>query len=1134
MHFFVQNPIYSCSSRVRDPHLMKIKASSSRASLVDQLVLGRFKGFVFFLCSFLPVGLCAGESFSVSGGGFSSPYFTFTDGDGQTPDFSTQPLYRGETYEFNASGVSTSHPFMIGESYGDTSSSLVSGGPISGSSGTITVTIPSDFNGSLYYFCTNHSGMIQEFTIATPNHVADLNASVSLEMIWVEPGTFTMGSPLSERDREYFEIQTGVTLTKGFYLGKYEVTQAQYEAVMTGNTDGLSATPSKWPNNPNHPVERVSYEDIRKFFIRLNAQQADNIPEGWAYVLPTEAQWEYACRAGTTTAYSWGDSIFSQHANFRDSGFNETVEVGTYAANPWGFFDMHGNLKEWTADWKSTQVSGGIDPEGPATGAGRVVRGGSWSTYGRYLRSAYRLGLSSSGRMESTGFRLSFRQVPPDTIRPELELFGGTEVLHELDEPWNEPGYAASDERDGNLTNSVAISPTLDVNTSGTYILTYTVADAAGNETNVTRTVRVVDHLLELNSTVNMEMIWVEPGSFTMGQVGVDYSEPEHNVTLTQGFYLGKYEVTQAQYEAVMTGNSDGLSASPSHFSGNPDYPVEKVSWDDIQVFLTRLNEQQVESLPDGWAYVLRTEAQWEYACRAGTSTAYSWGDSISASDANYNRRFSQTTKIGSYSANPWGFFDMHGNVQEWTSNWYVNYISGAVTDPEGPAAGPARVFRGGSWIFTGTFLRSAIRNANFPSYRNNDSGFRVCFQQIPADVTSPEMQIFGDSNITHLQDTAWVDPGAEAHDVRDGNITSNISVNGSVDVNTTGTYTLTYTVSDAAGNNASITRTVHVGIPANYATDLNSTVSLEMIWVESGTFTIGQNDITNASPEHNITFTQGFYLSKYEVTQAHYEAVMSGITGDQNSTPSNWHGNPNRPVENVSWEDVQVFLTRLNEQQADNLAFGWEYVLPTEAQWEYACRAGTNTPYSWGDTITTDNASFSSSGYSQTRDVGLYDANPWGFFDMHGNVWEWTADAWGAYASGSQTDPFNAGATGSNRVLRGGSWSNVDTDLLSARRHSDFPSRRTDDIGFRVVFKQLPDTISPELELFGETDFPHELGDAWAEPGYAASDKRDGNLTDSVTISGTPNINTSGTYSLSYTVADAAGNEANATRTVR
>ena len=105
------------------------------------------------------------------------------------------------------------------------------------------------------------------------------------------------------------ETEHEVTLSNGFYLGKYEVTQAQYEAVMTGNSDELSATPSKWPNNPDRPVEKVSWDDIQKFLTRLNAQEAGNIPEGWAYVLPTEAQWEYACRAGTTTAYSWGDTL---------------------------------------------------------------------------------------------------------------------------------------------------------------------------------------------------------------------------------------------------------------------------------------------------------------------------------------------------------------------------------------------------------------------------------------------------------------------------------------------------------------------------------------------------------------------------------------------------------------------------------------------------------------------------------------------------------------------------------------------------------------------------------------------------------------------------------------------------------
>ena len=245
-------------------------------------------------------------------------------------------------------------------------------------------------------------------------------------------------------------------------------------------------------------------------------------------------------------------------------------------------------------------------------------------------------------------------------------------------------------------------------------------------------------HTADLNASVAMEMIWVHPGSFTMGQSDISNASPEHNVTLTKGFYLGKYEVTQAQYEAVMTGNSDGLSATPSNWPNNADRPVEQVSWDDIQKFLTRLNAQEAGNIPAGWAYVLPTEAQWEYACRAGTTTAYSWGDAITSDDANYNwdgdwntgSDFKETRDVGQYSANSWGFFDMHGNVWEWTADWYAAYSSEAQTDPEGPATGSSRVLRGGSWSLTGSGLRSADRHLNYPSFRASNIGFRVGFQQ--------------------------------------------------------------------------------------------------------------------------------------------------------------------------------------------------------------------------------------------------------------------------------------------------------------------------------------------------------------------------------------------------------------------
>jgi formylglycine-generating enzyme required for sulfatase activity len=283
------------------------------------------------------------------------------------------------------------------------------------------------------------------------------------------------------------------------------------------------------------------------------------------------------------------------------------------------------------------------------------------------------------------------------------------------------------------------------MNSTGTYLLTYTVQDGAGNSATATRTVTVLgNRTVDLNATVAMEMIWCPPGTFTMGspttEAGRDTDrENEHNVSLTQGFYLGKYEVTQAQYEAVMTGNTNSLSADPSQFKGE-NRPVEKVSWDDAQVFLTRLNAQHAGNLPAGWSYVLPTESQWEYACRAGTTTAYSWGATIASSNANYNwdggandgNDFKQTRDVGQYAANPWGFFDMHGNVHEWTADWYnATYPNGnPVVDPTGPASGSSRVWRGGSWVYNGTHVRSAKRGTNFPSLSYYNLGLRVSLQK--------------------------------------------------------------------------------------------------------------------------------------------------------------------------------------------------------------------------------------------------------------------------------------------------------------------------------------------------------------------------------------------------------------------
>ncbi len=189
-------------------------------------------------------------------------------------------------------------------------------------------------------------------------------------------------------------------------------------------------------------------------------------------------------------------------------------------------------------------------------------------------------------------------------------------------------------------------------------------------------------------------------------------------MTLSQGFWLGETAVTQALWRAVM-GNA------PSHFRGD-ERPVEQVSWDDCRDFVGALGK----SAP-GFRAALPTEAQWEYACRAGTRTPFSFGEELTPELANYNGNLpyhtgakgeyrQQTLPVHQFQANPWGLYQMHGNVREWCQDWFGDYPEGAVTDPEGPGEGRYRVLRGGSWFSRGRYLRAAYRSRNAPDSRRH------------------------------------------------------------------------------------------------------------------------------------------------------------------------------------------------------------------------------------------------------------------------------------------------------------------------------------------------------------------------------------------------------------------------------
>lgn len=195
-----------------------------------------------------------------------------------------------------------------------------------------------------------------------------------------------------------------------------------------------------------------------------------------------------------------------------------------------------------------------------------------------------------------------------------------------------------------------------------------------------------------------------------------DSDENQHRVTLTKGFYMGVTEVTQGQWREIMGSN-------PSNFKGD-NLPVEQVSWNDCQEFIRKLNLQE-----GGNKYRLPTEAEWEYACRAGSTSRFCFGDSDGSLEqyAWYNSNSSNKTHpVAQKKPNEWGLYDMHGNVWEWCQDWFGDYPSGHVADPDGPSSGSFRVRRGGSWFSYAGVCRSASRHDGTPGGRGGHLGFRL------------------------------------------------------------------------------------------------------------------------------------------------------------------------------------------------------------------------------------------------------------------------------------------------------------------------------------------------------------------------------------------------------------------------
>lgn len=241
---------------------------------------------------------------------------------------------------------------------------------------------------------------------------------------------------------------------------------------------------------------------------------------------------------------------------------------------------------------------------------------------------------------------------------------------------------------------------------------------------------------VDLPGDAELTFVYIPAGTFRMGsppsEKGRDGDEgPVHRVTITEPFYLSRYEVTQAQWRAVMGRN-------PSIFKHEPNaenLPVDWVSWDDAQRFIDRLNRTHEAT------FRLPTEAEWEYAARAGTSTRFYWGSDENATairDHAWAHSYAEGTShpVGQKQPNPWGLYDMSGNVWEWTQDWYGSYADTAQVDPMGPAQGERKVYRGGSWFNAPSTLRSANRHKHPTDEPFTNAGVRLVREVEPADST--------------------------------------------------------------------------------------------------------------------------------------------------------------------------------------------------------------------------------------------------------------------------------------------------------------------------------------------------------------------------------------------------------------
>ncbi|MCX6899094.1 MAG: SUMF1/EgtB/PvdO family nonheme iron enzyme [Verrucomicrobia bacterium] len=586
-------------------------------------------------------------------------------------------------------------------------------------------------------------------TATTSGAQRTMTTSTGIELVWIPPGEFTMGSTPEEKawavangcDEKFAKRegeQRKVTTNQGFWLGRTEVTVGQWkkftdatgyktDAERGGQADKRENGNWREPGfgfkpKDNHPVSCISWNDAVAFceWLTENEKKAGRLPVGMIYRLPAEAEWDHACRGDAPTKFWWGDTPEggARRLNWAGAG-GGVVPVDHYGArgrNRFGLADMLGNVREWCLDDMDTTTA--HENRWVGDPSAHQLRGGSCASSPATARCAYRAFLAPDVSQSSNGFRLCCGV-------PE----GGGQAV----------GTSTTIPTATKASPPSSASSTIGAQTSPPWV-----------------------------TSTGMELVWIPPGEFMLGSTpeerawavsngcSQDYvsREGQSKATNRQAFWLGRTEVTVGQWKRfvnatgyVTDAEKTGSSIAPDEriaganwrdpkfgFIPDDNHPVCCVSWNDAVAFCEWLteNEKKANRLPAGMVCRLPTEAEWEYACRAGKHTKFWWGDTVDGGEKRLNWKgngdgFEFVSPVDHYGArgrNKFGLADMLGNVREWCLDGYDPAGAHETLYKENTAR---RMLRGGSFNHPPGVTRCAVREHISPTFSYSTLGFRVC-----------------------------------------------------------------------------------------------------------------------------------------------------------------------------------------------------------------------------------------------------------------------------------------------------------------------------------------------------------------------------------------------------------------------